>query len=170
MASNASPEKAPLLPKSPESQHVRQPERSALQKVDGLGAFLEALNGLEMGNIGEGTGEDTSAGDNTGGGGFVASGTSTTTVSARDLAIANLPAPQVMQKQLEQHIKEEVKKLRRQAKQVARVSGPGAAYHLTKIYARIRQFNSLLSALLEAGVEVIKRFFIRVFVDRQPIL
>ncbi len=171
MTGNASPEKALLSAKIVEMEKVSQPERSALQKVDGLGEFLTALNGLEMGNIGESTGEDTSARDLGGaGGGFVATGSSTTTVSARDLAIANLPVAPVMQKQLEAHIEEEVKKLRRQAKQVSRISTPGAAYHLTKIYARIRQFHTLLAALLDAGVEVVKRFFIRVFIDRQPIL
>lgn len=163
---NSAPERGPLAPKSPEGGKVLQP--ISVGKIDGLSQILEAVQ--EIGKIAETMGEDTSARDAGAGGGFRGSGTASTTFSVRDRAIANLPDPRVMQKQLEQHIRGEVKKLRRQAKRVARIGSPGAAYHLTKIYARIRQFNTLLSALFEASVDVLKRFFIRVFIDRQPIL
>lgn len=143
----------------------------SIGKVPGLDDFLNAMNSLEMGNISEGTTEDTSARDAGGGGsGAMVSGGGTATVSARDRAIANLPSPKIMQKQLESHIREEVKKLRKQAHHIAKLREPGAAYHLSKLYARMRQFNALLSGLFDAGADVIKRFFIRVFIDRQPIL
>ena len=75
-----------------------------------------------------------------------------------------------MQKQLEQHIRSEVKKLRKQARTIARIGKPGAAYHLNNLYARIHHLNALLAAILEASYDVLKRLFIRVFIDRQPIL
>lgn len=168
MATNKSPEKAPSL-NAPEAGKVLQP--MSIGKVPGLDDFLNAMSSLEMGNISEGTGEDKSAaGDAAGGGGAVITGDSSGAVSARDLAIANLPSPKIMQKQLETHIREEVKKLRKQAHHIAKVREPGTAYHLSKLYARMRQFNALLSGMFDAGADVIKRFFIRVFIDRQPIL
>lgn len=168
MTTPAAPEKAPLSPGSAEVQKVVQP--LPVGKVPGLQDFLEAMNSLELGNVGETMGEDTSAHDAGSGAGFARGGTAGGTMTARELAIANLPPPSVMQRQLEKHIKTEVKKLRRQARRVAHIHGPGAAYHLNRLYARIRQFHTLLNALLEASVEVVKRFFIRVFIDRQPIL
>jgi len=167
VATNKSPEKAPSL-NSPETGKVLQP--MSIGKVPGLDDFLNAMNSLEMGDIKEGTTEDTSARDAGAGGAFVATTAATGGASARDQAIANLPSPKVMQKQLETHIREEVKKLRKQAHHIAKLREPGSAYHLSKLYARIRQFNTLLSGLLEAGTDVIRRFFIRVFIDRQPIL
>ncbi|MBI5794473.1 hypothetical protein HZA87_05360 [Candidatus Uhrbacteria bacterium] len=142
----------------------------SIGKVPGLDDFLNAMNSLEMGHISEGTGEDKSAMGDAGGGAIVATGGTTAAVSARDRAIANLPSPKVMQKQLEMHIREEVKKLRKQAHHIAKLREPGSAYHLSKLYARMRQFNTLLSGLFDAGADVIRRFFIRVFIDRQPIL
>ena len=166
VATNKTPEKAPL---TSEAGKVMQP--MSIGKVPGLDAFLEAVNGLQMGNIGENATEDTSARDGSGGGGgMVTSGSTAGTTSARDRAIANLPEIKMMQKQLEGHIRDEVKKLRKQAHHIAKLREPGAAYHLNKLYARIRQFNTLLYSILDAGADVIKRFFIRVFIDRQPIL
>jgi len=90
--------------------------------------------------------------------------------SARDLAIADLPPLQNMQKQLEQHIRTEVRKLRKEAHHITRMNKPGSAYHLNKLYSRIRQLNALLSRLLESSIDILKRFFVRVFIDNQPIL
>ncbi len=75
-----------------------------------------------------------------------------------------------MQKQLEKHITTEVKKLRKEAMHIARLSRPGAAHRLNVLYARIRNLNSLLSELLQASYDIIQRFFIRVFIDKQQIL
>lgn len=171
MAVPASPEKAPIFPRPAESGKVSQPRRLPEGlRVAGLESFLEDINSLEMGKVGEVMGEDTSARDTGGSGGFTAGGSAATGTSQRDLAIANLPPQQVMQKQLEKYICAEVKKLRKQTRAIARIHGPGAAYHFNRLYARIRQFNTLLEALLEASVDVLKRFFIRVFIDRQSIL
>ena len=90
-------------------------------------------------------------------------------MSPRDQAIAAIPTPPLMQAQLEKHIRTEVEKLHKEARRIA-LSKPGAAHHLNELYARIHKLNKLLSDLFEASVEVLKRVFIRVFIDRQPIL
>lgn len=132
--------------------------------------FAGLLDGISK--MSEHTGEDHS-GDWSGAGGAVATTggaqATQTGMSARDLAIANLPAPIVMQKELEKHILEEVKKLRRQAKTIARIGRPGAAYRLNQLYARIHRLNAMLSSLFDASVDVLKRLFIRVFIDKQTI-
>ena len=90
--------------------------------------------------------------------------------SPRDLAIANLPQPIIMQKQLERHIRTEIKKLNKEAKRIARMSKPGAAYYLNELYSRIRRLNSLLHELFEASLDIMKRLYVRVFIDKQPII
>ena len=89
--------------------------------------------------------------------------------SARDQALANLPAPTQMQKQLEAHIRAEVKELRKQTRLIVRSRKPGSAYALAQIYAKIRHLNTLLADLLEASYDVLKRLFVKVFVDKQAI-
>ncbi len=74
-----------------------------------------------------------------------------------------------MQQQIEQHIRQEVRQLQKEVKRVSRVSRPGMAYKLNQLYAKIRRLNGLLSELLEASYEVLRRFFIRVVIDRQSI-
>lgn len=74
-----------------------------------------------------------------------------------------------MQKQLAEHIRVEVKKLRKQALQISRMSRPGAAYKLNELYARIRHLNAILAELFEASMDVLKRLFVRVFIDKQTI-
>ena len=164
MAKSGSPEKAPLSPGSTAETRVIQPKHIEFQ---GLADILAAVE--EIGKVAETMTEDTSKRD-AGGAGLVTHSGGTVTVSARDRAIAHLPPPAIMQRELEKHIKEEVKKLRRQARSIARRHGPGGAYHLSKLYARIHQLHSLLASIIESGVEAVKRFFIRVFIDRQPIL
>ncbi len=91
-------------------------------------------------------------------------------MSPRDQAIAAIPVQAVMQKEIATHITEEVKKLRKEAKMVARVTRKGGAYQLNTLYARIHRLNALLSELFEAGLDVVKRLYIRIFIDKQPIL
>jgi hypothetical protein len=154
---NASPETAP-------SAVVSQPT-----KLD-LGGQLGPLL-AEIGRISESSPSGPSNDGPSGGGGSMqTSGSgSAPVVSARDLAIANLPAPKVMQKQLEDHIRTEIKKLRKQAKTIARINQPGGAYRLNMLYMRIHHLNALLHELLHSSVEVVKRLFIRVFVDKQTV-
>ena len=90
--------------------------------------------------------------------------------SPRDQAIAAIPSPAMVQTQLAQHIQKEVRQLRREAGKITRLGQPGSAYQLTILYARIRRLNALLNELFEASYDVLKRLFIRVFIDKQPIL
>lgn len=131
-----------------------------------LGAFLEEINKISESSQ-SGPGEQWSGG---GTGMATAQQTRGTGPSARDFAIANLPPQAQMQAKLEEHIRIEIKNLRKQAKHIARLSSPGAAYHINHLYARIRHLNALLAELLEASFDVIKRLFIRVFVDKQNIV
>lgn len=131
--------------------------------------YGEFLGGLNM--VVENVKEDATS-DWTQAGGGTAGATQTggqTGVSARDQTIANLPIPVVMQKQLENHIREEVKKLRKQALRIANTSKPGGAHKLNELYARIHRLNALLASLFEASVEILKRLYVRVFVDKQNI-
>lgn len=163
---SSSPEKGILAPSHGSetgSSIVMQPEKAA-----NLALFLEGISDHISESSASNPGEQWS-----GGGGAVQTAQQTgtaATVSARDLAIAAIPAPVVMQKELEKHIRVEVKKLRKQAMTVARLGKPGAAYKLNELYARMRQLNALISELFEASYEALKRLFIKVFIDRQPII
>ena len=76
-----------------------------------------------------------------------------------------------MQRKLEQHIKKEVRQLNRETRKLSRrASKKGAAHKLTELYARIRRLNGLLAELLEASIDVVKRLYIRIFVDKQAVL
>ncbi len=90
--------------------------------------------------------------------------------SQRDQAIADLPSAPVMQKQLQKHIRTEVKNLQKEIRIAARkVSKPGSANKLNELYARIRRLNGILHELFSTSVDVIKRLYIRVFVDKQTV-
>lgn len=156
-------------PKGPETTPgiVSQPG-----KIDNVNGSLNALL-AGISKISEST--PTNPGEQWSGGGSSAavatSGTGGSTgTSARDAAIAQIPTQIVMQKQLEKHITTEIKKLRKQAKHIARIGKPGGAYHLNQLYSRIHHLNAMLSEIFGASVEVVKRLFIRVFIDKQPIL
>lgn len=139
---------------------VTQPEK--------IGSLLDTLNLID--SMSERLGEDKSG--DMGGAGGQAKGTQAGThvVTPREQAIAHLPSEQVMQTKLAEKIRGEVRDLRHQIRAIPSTSRPGAAFKLNKLYARIRLLNRLLGNLFESSVEVIKRLFIRVFIDEQPIL
>ena len=157
----SSPEKAGSLVPSPESSHliVVQPEKlgNLLEAIESLTAPSEAASGRQGENGGAGT-HPPQAGES-----------GPQTISPRDQAIANLPSQEKMQTELRKHIYGEVRTLRRKAAYLT-TSRPGAAYRLNQIYANIRKLNRLLLELLQASYETLKHFFVRVFIDRQPIL
>lgn len=132
-----------------------------------LGSFLEDINKMSE-NAPSGPGEQGTAG--TSGAMVQTAGGSSPAVSSRDEAIANVPTAKVMQKQLEAHIKAEVKKLRKQARTIARINQPGGAYRLNQLYTRIHHLNALLAELFSSSVEVVKRLFVKVFIDKQTVL
>lgn len=163
--STLSPERG-LSPKSIEASKliVRQPA-----KLEELGNLLTTIENLHQ-RVSE-TGSEDRSGDLGGAGQGATAGTAgTRQVSPRDQAIAAIPVPTVMQRQLASHIEQEVKQLQRQARRITRLSRPGAAHRLNELYAKIRRLNSLLADIFEASYEVLKRLFIKIFIDRQPIL
>ena len=143
---------------------VRQPGK--LQELTNL---LETFENFSA-RVSERSGEDRSG--DLGGAGAAATGGAQGTqgTTTRDLALKNIPAAEVMKGRLTQHIRQETRKLERLAAKVARSSDPGAAHKLNELYAKIRRLNSLVYDILEASLEVLKRFFVRVFIDNQPIL
>ena len=152
-------ESAPLAPKPVLT--VTQPEK--------IGSLLDTLNLIDQ--MSERIGEDRSGDMGGGKGGQMQAGAGgARTVSPRDQAIASLPSEQVMQTKLAEKIRSEVGMLRIQMRSIPGSSHPGAAFKLNKLYARIRLLNRLLANLFESSVDVIKRLFIRVFIDEQPIL
>ena len=162
----SSPDKNIGLPKGNESLPARVSQTMKLDLSTQLGGILEEVNRISE-QASENAKEDWSSTKATatqqGSAGQASS-------SQRQQAIASIPEPPIMQKQLEKHIRAEVKKLRRQAKTISRISHPGAAHRLNQLYAHIRRLNALLSELVEASYEALKRLFIRVFIDKQPIL
>ncbi len=158
---STSPEKGLHSPStgSDRGQAVLQPSKAA-----GLAMIVAEINELPS----EGMAEDHS-GDWSGAGGAVQTASGTQQTSVRDQAIANIPAPAQMQKQLEAHIRAEVKHLRKQTRAIIRSRKPGSAYALSQLYAKIRHLNALLADILEASYDVLKRLFVKVFIDHQAI-
>ncbi|MBI1813168.1 hypothetical protein HY285_04800 [Candidatus Peregrinibacteria bacterium] len=137
-------------------------------KLTELNDLLLSLENLDR-RVSERTAEDRSA-DLGGAGAGTTGQQGTSGASARDQAIANIPAEAVIKKKLEQHITGEIKSLRALARRASRTSRPGGAHSLNQIYARIRRLNALLAEILEASLDLLRRLFIRVFIDHQPIL
>lgn len=164
-------EMAVPLPSSPE--HIQTPAPSPEQpnlivaQPEKLGSILDAIESL----TGPREALTEKQGENSGRSSAPATmgTTAPTTVSARDQAIAHLPPQEKMQTALRKHINAEVCRLRREASRLT-VSRPGNADRLNKLYANIRRLNKLLLELFHTSYETLKHFFIRVFIDRQPIL
>ena len=136
------------------------------KKLEGL---LETIALLDR--ISERVGEDRSG--DMGGAGAAATGQKGTTAatSKRDQRIANLPPAAIMRRELKKQIEKEVKGVQKDIHAATRqVSRPGAAYRLNVLYARLRRLNALISDLLEAAYDVIKRLFIKVVIDEQKVL
>ncbi len=142
---------------------VSQPE-----KLKELTLLLESFENLDA-RVSERTGEDRS-GDLGSGGAMTKGSAAANEPSARDKAIAKIPEPIAMKKKLQAHIRKEVQNLEKLAISAANTSRPGSAFRLNELYARIRRLNSLLADILESTVEVIRRLFIRVFIDHQQII
>lgn len=168
MALPANPDRQQTLNSSAETASIAVVSQPTKIDLGGqLGSFLENINRMSE-TAPTGPGEQGTSG--AGGGVVQTTGGTTPVVSARDQAIANLPVAQVMQKQLEAHIKMEIKKLRKQAKTIARINQPGGAYRLNMLYLRIHHLNALLAEMFSSSVEVLKRLFIKVFIDKQTVL
>jgi hypothetical protein len=93
-----------------------------------------------------------------------------TGASARDQAIAAAPALEIMQQKLVERLGQEVRILEKQARALARSRKRGSAHSLNEIFRKIRRLTSVIASIFEASVEVIRRFYISVFIDRQPLV
>lgn len=122
-----------------------------------------------MGNVASRVREDKSS-DLGAGGGTTTSGAAQTGTSARDQAIANVPAPEVMQQKLIAHLEKEIVAIEKQATRIARSRKRGSAYLLSELYRKIRRLTAIIADLLQASAEMIKRFYVSVFIDRQPLV
>ena len=126
-----------------------------------------------MDKVSETMGEDRSgdwSGSGSGTGGSQQGDDDDGTTSARAKAIANLPEPDMMKKEIGKYIQKEIKSLRKQVRRRAfRASKPGSAHQMNEMYAKIRRLNNLFAELMESSVDVLKRIFIRIFVDKQSI-
>lgn len=115
--------------------------------------------------------EDSSGDLGSGGGGTSGQGAGQQTgTSARDDAIASAPPMPVMQKKLVEHLELEVATIERQAKALARSNSRGSAFLLSELYRKLRRLSSLISEILHASADVIKRFYVSVFIDHQPLV
>ncbi len=153
-SSEASPEAAPRAPSI-----VFQPQK--------LTEVMEVIN--VMGSISEKISDQHDVKSD--GTAAAASGSgSSATRTRRDQAIAQLPSPEIMQKKLLAHIDAEVASLTKEAREISRRRGTGWAYDLTRLYARIRRLSALAHEILRASVDVVKRFYILVFIDGQALV
>ncbi len=119
-----------------------------------------------MGNIASRVREDNS-GDAGGSGAAKAQQKSGT--SARDEAIAKAPAVEIMQQKLVTHLRQEMASIERQARKASRSSDRGSAWMLSELYRRLRSLSSLINEIIHASAEVVKRFYVSVFIDQQPL-
>lgn len=105
-----------------------------------------------------------------GGGGSGQTSGQTTGTSTRDDAIAKIPTIAVMQQKLIANLEHEVKTIEKQAKTFKHSQTAGSGFHLNELYRKIRRLRSLIGELISASAEMIKRFYISVFIDRQPLV
>lgn len=122
-----------------------------------------------MGTISNRVREDNS-GDAAGGVGPASAGRTQQGTSARDEAIAKAPDVPIMQKKLVEYLEREIQTIQKQARQHSRSNARGSAWMLSELYRKIRRLRSLMSEILDASAAMIKRFYVSVFIDRQPIV
>ena len=165
MATGTSPEKNSGVSESVNRQQlvVAQPDRyqSLLDTIALIDKVTETMGEDRSGDMG-------ASGS---GGAMTAAQGGSAALSARAQALANLPDSPEMRRQLKTYIQTEVKKLRKEARHsILRAAKPGSAHKINALYAKIRKLRSLLSELMEASYEVLKRVFVRVFVDKQSVI
>ena len=162
-ALNSAPEKGSnsLTHSEAVNGRVFQPAKltEIMDMIDLMGEYSERVREDRSHDMGGGSGAMTTQKANSGGG-----------TSPRDAAIAKLPVPPVMQKQLITHIKGEIKKLSGQAHGISHITANrGSAYLLNEIYKRIRRLSTLIDEIISASADMIRRFYIALFIDHQPL-
>ncbi len=91
-------------------------------------------------------------------------------VSLRDQSIKSLPSIEVMRTRLTHHLQREVKQLERKAKRMGRSAQKGSAYLLNELFAKIRRIQALIMELMDAAADVVRRLYIRLFIDQQQLV
>ncbi len=138
------------------SERVFQPQlRQIVEVIDLMGTVASRVRENPPSNL--------PAGAATGG------AAAQTAVSARDEAIAKIPEPAIMQQKLVKQLELEISRFDRQAKKLSRSKARGSAFLLADLYKKIRSLTSLVSSILEASTDIIKRFYISAFIDHQPL-
>lgn len=122
-----------------------------------------------MGTVSTRVREDKKGDAPTAGGGTQSNATKSGT-TARDEAIAKIPPPAIMQKKLVEHIRQEVRNIEREAKRLSRSNKRGSAYMLSELYRKIRRLSTLMKDMFEASADMIKRFYVSVFIDHHPLV
>lgn len=152
--------KAKEVAETPAATVVFQPQKltDVLEMIDLMGTIAERVRDDRSGDASGSTGKSGKAAQKAAG------------VSARDAAINNAPPVPIMQQKLKVHIAKEIRALKRQASLLSHSRARGSAYLLNEIYRKIRRLTALTRELLKASAEVIRRFFISVFIDGQPIV
>ncbi len=140
---------------------VFQPQKlkEIVEVVDLMGTVAARVREDNSGNLGSGGGGSTGQG----------SGQKTGS-SARDDAIAKVPAVAVMQQKLVEHLEQEVKAIEKQARALKSSNARGSGFLLSELYRKIRRMRSFIGDILHASAEMIKRFYVSVFIDHQPLV
>jgi hypothetical protein len=144
--------------KAPNVVFLPQKLKEVVEIIDLMGTIASRVRE-------DGASDPAAAGSSGGGKAQGATGTST-----RDEAIANAPPVPVMQKKLIHHLEQEVRVIQRTARSLARSNKPGTAYLLTELYKKMRRLTTLVSTIIHASAEVIKRLYISAFIDRQALV
>lgn len=93
------------------------------------------------------------------------------TQSVREKAIAELPSMHIMQKNLETRMNGDIKKIYKQLQTSGlKAHKPGSAYRYSVLYGKIRRLRSVMAATFSASADVIRRLYIRIFIDKQEVL
>ena len=140
---------------------VKQPERikSLLTVLADLESISERVSETADRDLGSGGMSSTGAG-----------ATGDDSQSARAQAIKSLPSTNVMRGRLTRHLEHEVHQLERRAKRMAHKAGMGSAYLLNELYSRIRKIQALIAEIADATAEVVRRLYVRLFVDNQQLV
>ncbi len=127
-----------------------------------------------MGNVSTRVREDASRdlGGGNGGGSSGSQGIGGTKAgkTARDEAIAQAPSVIIMQKKLIENVQIEMKTIKKQIQLLSSARGRGSAFHLSQLMSKLRRMSLIVSNLLRASADVIKRYYVSVFIDHQPII
>jgi len=141
---------------------VKQPEK--IRSLLAVLADLERISEVVMEDSSRDLGAGTSAGASSG----QAAGSAS--ASQRGRAIQSLPTVPVMRNRLTKSLQREGRQLERRARRLARSTKKGSAYALNELYARIRKIQALIAELVDAAAEVVRRLYIRLFIDHQQLV